>query len=134
MLRSYSFRIGPLVALAWSSSCVAQQTTVPFQLQDNLIRVPIRLNGQPVEAVLDSGTGGLGIDRSFAASVGLHMGASIGMVPGGGAPEPMYPVTIDGLDFGPEHMENVSAIAMSLGSLSSSAGSPVRASRASRLR
>jgi hypothetical protein len=122
MLRAHSFLVTPLVAVASSCSCVAQQTTLPFQLQDNLLRISIRMNGQPVEAVLDSGAGGLVLDRAFAASVGVPMGDSIGMVPGGGAPELMFPVTIDGLDFGPEHMENVSAIALSLEHLSSSAG------------
>ena len=126
MLGAFSFAIAPLLAMALASNAAAQQATVPFQLQDNLIRVPVQLNGRSVEAVLDSGTGGLVIDRAFAASLGLHSGASTGKAVGGGAPEPIYPVTIGNLDFGPEPMKSVSAFALNLDNLSSSAGFPVR--------
>ncbi|HEV2324050.1 MAG TPA: hypothetical protein VGS10_08865, partial [Terracidiphilus sp.] len=76
-------------------------------------------------AVLDSGTGALGIDYAFARSMHLDIGASIGMVPGGGQPEPMYPVILDHLDFGPEHLSFIPAIAVDLSHLSASAGFPV---------
>jgi hypothetical protein len=48
--------------------------SMPFQLQDNLIRVPILINGSKADAVLDSGTGALGVDRTFALSLGLRPG------------------------------------------------------------
>jgi hypothetical protein len=111
--------------LAFSCSCPAQ-SSIRFRLQDNLVRVPIVLNGHHVEAVLDSGTGGVGIDRAFATALGLKIGPSTGMVPGGGAPEPMYPVVISQLRFGPEHLTHVSAVALNLSHLSSSAGFPVK--------
>jgi len=107
-------------------AAVAQQSTLPFQLQDQLIRVPVTLNGQPTDAVLDSGTGALAIDRAYAQSLRLDIGASIGMVPGGGRPEPMYPVIVDHLDFGPEHFSFTPAVALDLSHLSASAGFPVR--------
>jgi hypothetical protein len=117
-----------LLFLLGSTLCAQQQPqTLPFQLQDNLVRVPVTLNGQAVEAVLDSGTGAIGIDYSFAQSLHLDIGASIGMAPGGGRePEPMYPVILDHLDFGPEHFSYTPAVAVSLGHLSDSAGFPVR--------
>jgi hypothetical protein len=124
MLRWMQFAAIPACCLL----CVpapAQQTTKPIQIQDNLIRVPVTLNGQPLDAVLDSGTGALAIDYAFAQSLHLDIGASIGMVPGGGPPEPMYPVILDHLDFGPEHLSFTPAIAVDLSHLTASAGFPV---------
>ena len=101
------------------------QNSLHFRLQDNLILVPIVLDGHTVDAVLDSGTGDVGIDRTFAASLGLKAGQSIGIVPGGGKPEPTYPVTLQKLDFGPEHLTHLPAFALDLSQISSSAGFPV---------
>lgn len=106
-------------------SAAAQSTTVPFRLDDNLIRIPAKLNGRLIQAVLDSGTGGLGIDYGFAALLHLDIGRPIGMVPGGGKPEPMYPVVLDQLEVGPERLTHVSAYALDLSHLTSSAGFPV---------
>jgi hypothetical protein len=100
----------------------SRSSSIPFTLQDNLVRVPIVLNGQPVEAVLDSGTGSLGLDHAYAVSLGLKLGDSIGMVPGGGVPEPMYPVTVKQLSFGPVELSDVRGIALDLGHISSSSG------------
>lgn len=108
-----------------SSAAAGQQQTLPFHLDDNLIRVPVTFNGQPMDAVLDSGTGGLAIDLAFAQSLHLDLGKSIGMVPGGGEPEPMYPVILDQLDFGPERLSFTPAIAVDLSHLTASAGFPV---------
>jgi hypothetical protein len=113
------------LTLICSAVALGQQTTVPFQFQDNLVRVPVTLNGQTLDAVLDSGTGSLGIDFAFAQSLHLDIGASIGMVPGGGQPEPMHPVILDHLDFGPEHLSFTPAIAVDLSHLTASAGFPV---------
>lgn len=105
---------------------LSAQQTLPFHLDDNLVRVPVTLNGQPIDAVLDSGTGALAVDRAYAQSLHLDMGASIGMAPGGGEPEPMYPLVLDHVDFGPEHLSFIPAVALDLSHLSASAGFPVR--------
>jgi hypothetical protein len=117
-----------LFLLLGSTLCAQEQpATLAFQLQDNLIRVPVTLNGQTMDAVLDSGTGGIGIDYTFAQSLHLDIGASIGTAPGGGSErEPLYPVILDHLDFGPEHFSYTPAVAVNLGHLSDSAGFPVR--------
>lgn len=121
-----------IAALAFSvhAPAQAQQTAhpvqLPFQLQDNLIRVPVTLNGQAMDAVLDSGTGAIAVDHAFAESLHLDIGASIGMAPGGGQPEPMYPVILDHLNFGPEQLSFTPAVALDLSHLSDSAGFPVR--------
>jgi hypothetical protein len=125
MLRALPHSLLTFLFVLCVSTVAAQQTTIPFHLQDNLIRVPVTLNGQSLDAVLDSGTGGLGIDYAFAQSLHLDIGQSIGMVPGGGKPEPMYPVILDHLDFGPEHLSFTPAIAVDLSHLSASAGFPV---------
>src|ERR1700691_5344905 len=125
MLRALSLSLITACSLICSATALAQQRTLPFHLDDNLIRVPVTLNGQTLDAVLDSGTGGLGIDLEFARSLHLDIGPSIGMVPGGGKPEPMYPVILDHPDFGPEHLSFPPAIAVDLSHLSSSAGFPV---------
>jgi hypothetical protein len=112
-----------------TSVCLAQQqssSSIPFTLQDNLIRVPVVLDGQQVEAVLDSGTGSLGLDYAYAISLGLKPGASNGTVPGGGAPEPMFPVTVKHLEFGPEQLSDISGVALDLRHLSSSSGFSVQ--------
>ena len=102
-----------------------QHSELSFRLQDNLIRVPVQLNGHPLEAVLDSGTGSIAVDEALAKSLGMKFGASIGQVPGGGKPEPMFPLTLDEIDFGSERLEHVSAIALSLQHLSASSEFPV---------
>jgi len=102
-----------------------RSTTLPFQLQDNLIRVPITLNGHTASAVLDSGTGALALDRSFALSIGMKPGATIGDAPGGGGPSALYPISIDSLQFGPEHLANLNGVAIDLAQISRSAGFPV---------
>lgn len=126
MRRATCLRVIVTLALLITARTRAQQVTSPtqlrFHLDDNLIRVPVTLNGQTTDAVLDSGTGALGIDYAFARSMHLDIGASIGMVPGGGQPEPMYPVILDHLDFGPEHLSFIPAIAVDLSHLSASAG------------
>jgi hypothetical protein len=98
------------------------QESMPFELKDNLIKIPVQVDGQVMNAVLDSGTGSIGLDTRDAVAQGVPLGAQIGLIPGGGKPEPFYLIKLPRLDFGPEHMEAVPAIALELGSLSSSAG------------
>lgn len=103
----------------------ARSTSLTFQLEDNLIRVPVSVNGHPASAVLDSGTGALALDSSFALSIGMEPGATIGDVPGGGGPSAMYPISISDLRFGPEHLSSLKGIAIDLAHISQSAGFPV---------
>lgn len=105
----------------------AQGTEIPFQLEDNLIRVPVIINGSKVDAVLDSGTGSFGLDRAFASSLGLRSGAKSGDIPGGGAAVPMFPVDLAHVDFGPERLSHIAGTAFDMGSLTASAGFPVKA-------
>jgi hypothetical protein len=112
--------------LGFACAAWGQRDVISFRLEDNLIRVPVTLNGRRVEAVLDSGTGSLGLDLAFARSLGLKPAKTTGMVPGGGAPVPMYPVVLNEIQFGPERLTQVRGIALDLGHLSSSAKFPVQ--------
>jgi Aspartyl protease len=108
------------------SVAAAQEISMPFQLQDNLIRVPILINGSKADAVLDSGTGALGVDRTFALSLGLRPGEENGKIPGGGAAVPMFPINLSKIEFGPERLSHIAGVAFDMGHLSSSAGFPVQ--------
>lgn len=48
------------------------QNRVPFQTHSNKIFVPVFVNGTPVEAILDSGASASGLDRAFAAQLGVR--------------------------------------------------------------
>lgn len=49
----------------------------PFDFwQDNRIFLPLRINGRPVDAMLDSGVSLLVLDRAFAAELGLRRDAA----------------------------------------------------------
>jgi hypothetical protein len=122
MVRSPRWWCGLVLGMCGVCCAQTQSSSVAFTLEDNLVRVPIVLNGQPVEAVLDSGTGSLGLDHAYAVSLRLKLGDSIGMVPGGGAPEPMFPLTVKHLSFGPVELSDVPGIALDLGHISSSSG------------
>jgi hypothetical protein len=111
-----------LLALTSCPLAKPQDAPLRFQLQDNLIRVPILLEGHPAEAVLDSGTGSLALDRAFALSAGLKPAQALGTVPGGGAAVPMFSLAPIDLQFGQEHLTQIPAIAIDLGHLTSSAG------------
>ena len=118
--------LGLCCVLGFACAAWGQPGVISFRLEDNLIRVPVTLNGRRVEAVLDSGTGSLGLDLAFARSLGLEPAKTTGMVPGGGAPVPMYPVVLNEIQFGPEGLTQVRGIALDLGHLSSSAKFPVQ--------
>jgi Aspartyl protease len=118
--------LGLCSVLGFACATWGQPGVISFRLKDNLIRVPVTLNGHSVEAVLDSGTGSLGLDLAFARSLGLEPAKTTGMVPGGGAPVPMYPVVLNEIQFGPERVTQVRGIALDLGHLSSSAKFPVQ--------
>ncbi len=117
------------MAATGAFSCLdalGQNQSMPFQLQDNLVRIPIRLNGLPAEAVLDSGTGGLVLDLNFARSLGMKPEKPSGTVPGGGAPVSMFPVTVAKLQFGPEALSQAAGVAVDLSHITSSACFPVQ--------
>ena len=67
----------------------ARSKSLTFQLEYNLIRVPVSVNGHTAHAVLDSGSGALVLDRSFALSIGIKPGLTSGDVAGGGGPSAM---------------------------------------------
>src|SRR5262245_47319680 len=59
--------------------------TIPFQLVDKLIFLPVQVNGsQPLWFVLDSGAGGFVVQKQTAEKLGLKTGGS-GQVRGAGA-------------------------------------------------
>lgn len=126
---SFALRLVGSIAILTCGGYIAtaQQNEVSFQLQDNLIRVPVVIDGTTVDAVLDSGTGSLGLDRAFASSLGLRPGAEIGKVPGGGAATPFFPVKLERVEFGPERLSQIAGIALDMESLSSSAGFSIKA-------
>jgi hypothetical protein len=103
-----------------------QNSTLTFHLTDNVIRFPVVVNGHKVGGALDSGTGTLALDRKFALSLGLRPGKMAGTAAGGGAvAEPVYPVTIARLAFGPERLTHVAGMALNLSRLSAANGFPV---------
>jgi hypothetical protein len=107
---------------------VPKSQSIPFQLEDNLIRVPVSIDGHTASAVLDSGTGALVLDRKFALSIGLTPGAALGDAPGGGGPSAMFSLKkIEDLSFGPEHLTSLQGIAIDLAHIRESAGFPVDA-------
>lgn len=99
---------------------------IPFDLVDNLVRIPVDVNGQRRSGVLDSGAGAVLIDRQASRELGLSEGGSAGDAAGGGnEAKTLLPVTISRLAAGPFRFENLAAYAVDLGNLSSSAGFPV---------
>lgn len=101
-------------------------TVISFELKDNLVRIPVDVNGQRRSGVLDSGAGAVLIDRQVGKELGLSEGASAGGAAGGGnEAKALLPVTISRLAAGPFRFENVAAYAVDLSNLSSSAGFPV---------
>ena len=104
----------------------SEVTLIPFELVDNLVRIPVDVNGQRRSGVLDSGAGAVLIDRQAGKELGLSEGGSAGDAAGGGnEAKTLMPVTISRVTAGPFRFENLAAYAIDLGNLSSSAGFPV---------
>ncbi|MEL1266333.1 retropepsin-like aspartic protease [Pseudoxanthomonas putridarboris] len=100
--------------------------SIPFELQDNLVRLELEVNGQRQSGVLDSGTGAILIDREVSRKLGLQEGDSTGDAAGAGSEaKQLLPVTIANLVAGPLTFANVAGYAMELVHLSSSAQFPV---------
>ena len=107
-------------------SPASEVSVIPFELMDNLVRIPVDVNGQRRSGVLDSGAGAVLVDRQVSRSLGLSEGASAGDAAGGGnEAKQLLPVTVSRLAAGPFRFEDVAAYAVDLGNLSSSAGFPV---------
>lgn len=114
------------VARDLASPAGSEPTIMPFELMDNLVRIPVVVNGRKRSGVLDSGAGALLIDRQASRELGLQEGASAGNAAGGGnEAKQLLPVTIASLTAGPLRFENIPGYAVDLGNLSSSAGFPV---------
>jgi len=104
----------------------SEVTVIYFELVDNLVRIPVDVNGQRRSGVLDSGAGAMLIDRQASKELGLSEGGSAGDAAGGGnEAKALMPVTISRLTAGPFRFEKLAAYAVDLGNLSSSAGFPV---------
>jgi hypothetical protein len=115
-----------VVLLACANAAPAEEMTVPFQLDDNLVRFSATLNGHLANAVLDSGTGAVIVSRDAARRFDLKEGQAIGVADGGGAAaQQLFPTVIDSLAIGPLHLARVSAVTMEVGFLSQSAGFPI---------
>lgn len=100
--------------------------SMPFELQDNLVRIPATVNGQAWSAVLDSGVGALLADQAVARRLGLVEAESELEASGAGARStPLRPVTLGDLTFGPLKFDTVASYSADLSQLSLSAGFPV---------
>lgn len=99
------------------------QQTVPFHLRNNLVSVPATINGETASAVLDTGTGTVIVSKSFAARLGLRLGASSLQASGGGAgDQSIFPVELKRVEFASLALADVPAYAIDLDSISSSSG------------
>ncbi len=115
-------------ALALLAAVSSPAQSVPFELDRNVILVPIRIGQHgPYLAMLDTGTDPSGIDDALAKELGLALGAS-GEIDGAGtqsvrATETVLPeVTV-----GPVVAKNVEALAgPSIAKIAEALGRPVR--------
>jgi hypothetical protein len=113
-----------------SATLIAQiqpaQKDVHFRLDDNLVHVSASVNGAPVSAVLDSGTGGVLLDLAAAERLHVVQGASSGSAVGGGSgAQQLFPLKISNVEVGGAQLSNVSGFALDLQRLSKSAGFPI---------
>lgn len=100
--------------------------SIPFTLQDNLVRIGATVNGRPKSAVLDSGAGGLIIDRALILGLGLaEAEANVSAAGAGSESKSLQSVTVADLRTGPLQFRNIAGYAGDLSQLSSSAGFPV---------
>lgn len=100
--------------------------TLPFELQDNLVRMKATVNGKPQNAVLDSGTGLLVVDRGAAARIGLiENGPGVEAAGAGRGEQQMKPVELGDIRVGPLGFSRIGAYAGDLSPLSTSAGFPI---------
>lgn len=101
-------------------------TTMPFTLQDNLLRIDARVNGQRISAVLDSGAGAIITDQAVIRRLGLKEATAANDAAGAGAAaQSLHEVALADLRFGPFRFRNVPSYAGDLSQLSQSARFPV---------
>ncbi len=102
------------------------EASILFQLDDNLIHVSARLDDTPVSAVLDSGTGGVVMDRATAERLHLPLISSEHSAMGGGNGSPLLSsVELAEVAFGPIHLHQAKGFALDLHTLCESAGIPI---------
>jgi len=98
-------------------------TSTPFKLLDNLVVVETTISGRPHSAVLDSGAGGLVMDKAFAQEAGLTEGQDVIDAAGAGTQaQELRPTIVPDLRVGPLRFERLPAYAGDLTQLSASAG------------
>lgn len=118
----------PLTDAAGNPPVEAPETpvTIPFELQDNLIRLPVTLNGARRSAVLDSGTGTMLVNREVAAAIGLNEIKSDVQAAGAGAEAPeLRSVQLADLAVGPLRFARLTGFTADLHHLTASAGFPI---------
>jgi hypothetical protein len=104
----------------------AAPESMPFDLQDNLVRVEARVNGQSQSAVLDSGTGALMTDRRMVDKLGLKETLSSEEAAGAGSgAQQLRTVNLADVSIGPIQFRNVEGYTGDLSHLSSSAQFPI---------
>jgi predicted aspartyl protease len=117
-----------VATMAASTAADAKPDAVPFELDRNVILVPVRVAGRgPYLAMIDTGTDPSAIDPALAKELGLKLGAS-GEIDGAGtesaqASETMLP----DVALGPVVAKNVAALAgASVSTIGKALGKPVR--------
>ncbi|MFT4198317.1 MAG: retropepsin-like aspartic protease [Pseudoxanthomonas sp.] len=130
-IRHLSPRVGLVLCasiLLGGASASTATSPLRFELDDNLIHVHALVNGQPIEAVLDSGSSMIVIDRAYADSHDISAGQDAGQAAGGGnGAQTLSLSTLSSLAFGPVALHDHPAVLLDLHSLSDSAGFPVQA-------
>jgi predicted aspartyl protease len=116
---------GLLAAGSWASKSFEG---VPFELDRNVILVPVRIGEHgPYLAMIDTGTDPSGIDVSLAKELGLKLGAS-GEIDGAGTESVQAAETVlPEITVGPVVAKNVAALAgPSIAKIAEALGRPVR--------
>jgi hypothetical protein len=104
------------------------QQAMPFDLKDNLVHVPAKVDGRAVSAVLDSGAGQVIIDRTAAKRLGISVAEPAGSATGGGGgPQALFPITLSDVQVGSVTLSKLPGFAVDLEPLSKSAEFPVEA-------
>lgn len=115
-----------MLAIGVPVGTAAMPQTIPFRLQDNLVRVLAIVDGHPVSAVIDSGTGVIGIDRAVAAHVGIFQGQVTGSAMGAGKSlQDVRPVQLTSISVGSLRLSDVKGYGIDLKHLSRSAKFPI---------
>lgn len=123
--RRWPQRAGALLA-AIAACPLATAAQLPFQLDDNLVHVQAWVNGHPAQAVLDSGSSLVLIDRRFAASIGIDGTPLAEQALGGGnGSQALSQATLESLEFGPIRLTRTPAMLLDNRPLDASAGFPV---------